>query len=59
VTYHLTLAHQLADQVKNMENIEEIKALEYSYDSLDEQHEKNFDDVMAQTQKLAQKVFQQ
>jgi hypothetical protein len=59
VTYHLTLAHQLADQIKNMDSIEEIKTLEYSYDSLDKQHKKNFDDVMAQTQKLAQKVFQQ
>jgi hypothetical protein len=59
VTYHVTLAHQLADQIKNMESIEEIKTLEYSYESLDEQHKKNFDTIMAQTQKIAQKVFQQ
>lgn len=59
VTYHVTLAHQLVDQINNMDSIEKIEALEYSYDSLDKKHKANFDAVMEQTQKIAQKVFQQ
>ena len=59
VTYHVTLAHQLVDQINNMDSIEKIEALEYSYDSLDKKHKANFDAVMKQTQKIAQKVFAQ
>ena len=59
VTYHVTLAHQLVDQINNMDSIEKIEALEYSYDSLDKKHKANFDAVMEQTQKIAQKVFAQ
>ena len=59
VTYHVTLAHQLVDQINNMDSIEKIETLEYSYDSLDKKHKANFDAVMEQTQKIAQKVFAQ
>lgn len=59
VTYHVTLAHQLVDQINNMDSIEKIEALEYAYDSLDKEHKANFDAVMEQTQKIAQKVFAQ
>jgi hypothetical protein len=55
-TYHMTLLHQLSDEVKNMEEIKDVQEVEYDISNLDERHKKLFDTIMEQTKKVVLKV---
>ncbi len=58
VTYHLTLAHQLIDQINKNDDVEAVDALEYNIEALDAEHLTIFNEMMAQAQKLVAKVTQ-
>lgn len=58
VTYMLTLDHHLEAMIRRMENKEDIEALTFSEDSLDETTKAEFDIVMAQAQIVSDKYME-
>ena len=57
VTYMLTLDHHLESMIKRMENKDDIKALTFSENSLDETAKDEFDTVMTQAQIVSDKYM--
>lgn len=58
VTYMLTLDHHLEAMIRRMESKEDIAALTFSEDSLDETTKAEFDTVMAQAQVVSDKYME-
>lgn len=58
VTYMLTLDHQLEDMIKVMNTKEDIEALDFGVEYLDEEHRVNFDTLLSQAQKVSEKYIQ-